>query len=613
MGLLALAAWLLLHPYGGIGHDGALYTLFALARLHPDNLGYDIFLRFGSQDSYTLFTPIYAALIATCGPDRAAAVLTLLSQAALVACAWLLVRRFASRLEATLGVALLLSIPSEYGAGSAIFRYFEPFLTPRLPAEALTLGALVALLGRRYRTAAACLLAAMLLHPLMGVAGVVLAAVMFVVPARPRLTLLLGAAGLLAILIVATTTGWLARPDATWLVAVRETSYYLFVGSWSSADWSRVVVPLGVLGAGWMTGADPLLRRLCAGALATTACGLAINFVCSDLLHLSLFMSAQTWRWIWLADVIAVTLSPAILLEGWRRGDAGRTGVILLASALLFRGSPYTLYLVPAALASLAAPAAWDQRGLSRPLFFGSCVLLALALLQDLGDRFGYIPVPDATMAALPQQIAAVCADGVLPEVVVVAAWLALRRWRASLAVPATLAAVAACACLAFSTFPPGGWAGWTRADFPREMLDKFAPWRAQMPARSEVFWADAAVQTWALLDRPSYWSPQQMAGGIFSREKALAMQRRARSLSQAARNSNILVHNSLADGSDAGEVKSLGRLNLAGLRSACSDPELGFVVSWQSLAPTRYAPVVIDPSKPHGRLYLYSCTDLRS
>ena len=34
-------------PYAGLVHDSILYTLMALARLHPETLSHDVFLRFG--------------------------------------------------------------------------------------------------------------------------------------------------------------------------------------------------------------------------------------------------------------------------------------------------------------------------------------------------------------------------------------------------------------------------------------------------------------------------------------------------------------------------------------------------------------------------------------
>jgi len=109
--LLCIAVWMLVHPYEGIFHDANLYTLQALARLHPVSLVQDVFLHFGSQDRFTLFSPAYAAAIQLLGVDHAAALLTGLSQLALVAAGWCLARSIMPARYALLGVALLLAIP----------------------------------------------------------------------------------------------------------------------------------------------------------------------------------------------------------------------------------------------------------------------------------------------------------------------------------------------------------------------------------------------------------------------------------------------------------------------------------------------------------------------
>jgi hypothetical protein len=70
--LLCVTAWALSHSYRGIFHDAGLYTLQALARLAPASLGQDVFLRFGSQDRYTIFSPIYAAASQVLGTEAAA-------------------------------------------------------------------------------------------------------------------------------------------------------------------------------------------------------------------------------------------------------------------------------------------------------------------------------------------------------------------------------------------------------------------------------------------------------------------------------------------------------------------------------------------------------------
>src|SRR5579859_1883909 len=83
IGVIGIATWALSHSYRGLFHDAGLYTLQALARLHPDSLREDVFLKFGSQDGLTIFSPIYAAASRLLGVEPAAATLTLLLQWAL--------------------------------------------------------------------------------------------------------------------------------------------------------------------------------------------------------------------------------------------------------------------------------------------------------------------------------------------------------------------------------------------------------------------------------------------------------------------------------------------------------------------------------------------------
>src|SRR5436190_20990243 len=90
--LLIAVLWLLNANYFGLEHDAVLYTFQALAHRSPELFSSDIFLKFGSQDRFTLFTPAYAALIGGLGMERAAVVATLACQAALLIAAWRLVR-----------------------------------------------------------------------------------------------------------------------------------------------------------------------------------------------------------------------------------------------------------------------------------------------------------------------------------------------------------------------------------------------------------------------------------------------------------------------------------------------------------------------------------------
>src|SRR5580692_3942969 len=135
LGFIVAAVWILQRPYRGLNHDSVLYALSALARLHP-MLTHDVFLRFGSQDSYTVFGPLFAAAVRALDLEPAAALLTLLGQIAFFVAGWALARRVMSARLALLAVGLLISLPSDYGALQD-FNYIEGFLTPRQMAEAL--------------------------------------------------------------------------------------------------------------------------------------------------------------------------------------------------------------------------------------------------------------------------------------------------------------------------------------------------------------------------------------------------------------------------------------------------------------------------------------------
>ena len=618
MGLLALAAWLVQHPFVGIKHDSVLYTLFALARLHPDTLTADVFLRFGSQDQFSLFTPIYATAVNLFGLEHAAALLLLVSQAILYTCAWLLARRFMAPLEATLSIALLVGLPDDYGP-SLIFHAFEPFITARLPAEALVVGAVLAAVTQRYWIAAGCIVVAMLLHPIMGAAGAAFLILTDLVPRHPKLSAVAAGVGFIAALGIVIAVAPLGRlQDKDWLSAINWTSDYLFVSTWHLPDWSRAAVYPVLLMLGCQVGVAPALRRICAGLLATVASGMLITLVFGDLLHVTLFIDLQAWRWLWLANVLALVLAPAILQDSWRRGYSGRVAVVVLASLWVFRTSPAAFLGIPAVIALAAMPSEWNQHKYWKWLFLGACVLLGLGICLSLVNRFSYVPVPDARGPRLLQQVRFVCNDGLILGALLFGTWIMLRgpgsndaakTWGALAAI---LAATVACAWLV-----PFGWQSYSAVNFTPELASRFAPWRAEIPPHAEVLWPDNPTGGWYLLERPIYWSVAQLAGAIFSKDKALLAQRRNTLINTALKNSNLLVHigspEDLEKQLKAGAPTNASHMDLKAMRAVCADPDLRYIVSWMSLAPTPFPPVNVDPSKAHGKLYLYRCADLRS
>ena len=135
---LAVVVWILCHPYRGIVHDNRIYALLALNFNDARGMGEDLFLKHGSQDSFTLFSPFYAWWISLLGLDASNRMLVGVGQALWILGAFALIRSLLSPRFSWLALLFLAAYPPYYG-GDKIFSIGEGFLSPRLLAEALTL------------------------------------------------------------------------------------------------------------------------------------------------------------------------------------------------------------------------------------------------------------------------------------------------------------------------------------------------------------------------------------------------------------------------------------------------------------------------------------------
>lgn len=610
MVICLLGFWMLRHPFVGIAHDSILYSFQALARLHPDTLGHDIFLRFGSQDQYTIFSPLYAAAIRLFGLEPAAAILTLLSQALFFSGAWLLARRFMTAELALIAVGLLIVLPSGYGAYN-IFCYVEEYLTPRQSAEALVLAGLAAALAKRHGWSLACLAGAMSLHPIMGCAGAaMLATLRFVIP-KPQLALLGAGLGFIGLIGVAylSPLGPLARMDDGWLHILQQRSIFLFILGWSATDWAKTLLPLGVLTIGALSTADTSIRSFCMAAVITAVAGTALSLVGGDLLRVVVVLQAQTWRWQWVANVAAIVLAPAICRDCWRSGTLARTAVLLLVAAFITEGQSVWLcsLLVGGALAFAIASRKGASFSHDRWIEKAARAAVVTFLVSSLAYKLQLLALdPNAFDVPMPieLQLARVWTDdGIISAAIISAAWFATRRWPGLLTSGALLIlALVGCGLLFPSTS-----AAWTRQAYPHKLYEAYAPFRAKIPPDAEVLRPDPLIDdmdVWYLLDRRRYVSGAQTAGLVFSRAAAMAMYQRIR-----------LARRLLGTGAfeDSLPEQEPNLTPLQRLQIACADPALGYILSWQNLGPAPLASYTPDAQRPNVQARLYRCSDLRA
>jgi hypothetical protein len=598
--LLCVATWAFTHGYEGIRHDANLYTLQALARLSVGNLDQDVFLNLGSQDQYTVFGRFYALVIRGIGVEPAAAILTLVSQLALIVCAALLLRRVA-RTPALigLGVALLIAIPGFYGA-DRVFRCIEPFVTPRMGAEALVLAGLAAAWSERPKLAWTLVALGMLVHPVMAAAGLVALGFLYVGSRRPLLTLGVISGGALLLMVSPSIlpNGRWGTFDTAWLTPVNQRGPYLFLANWPIDDWGRAAVPLATLAIGALFLAERRARMLCQVTLCTALSGLLLSLVACDVAKLVLFTQLQPWRWQWLAVVIAALLIPAIVADGWRRSYVSKITLALLVAAWLFGSGEFALVASLVAVATLALEK-FSARSEWRLLLYGALAFAILALANRIASNLLFLEVhfADPQIPLWVRETTVLVSDGSIPvALVLLAAWLANHvRGRAPLAIFAVLVAGT---CV---TLFPDAWRRWTQQQFPATLSAQFTPWKDLIPAGSNVFWSESPLSTWVLLDRPSYISAAQTAGILFSRASAMELVRRAEALRAVVPPQAYL--------SFSGDGATIGP-SLLQLDRACATGEFEFLVTSARLPwhPIAHLPRTVWHSS--GGLGLYRCAD---
>jgi hypothetical protein len=620
--LLVIGVWLMLHPYRGIVHDARLYAVQALRQLNPEIFDRDLFFAFGSQDEFTLFTALFAPLVAGIGMSLASLITVAVGHALWLSGAAALALRLApSKGAAFAGLLLVAALPSSYG-GWQVLAYGEGFVTPRLLAEGLALWGLWALSRGNYAFAAGLAVGSGALHPIMCLVAVLVGMTFLII--RDRRWIVVAIAGALVAAAAAYLgigpLGRLAQTmDPEWLAVVEARNTYLFQGHWRAADWSRCAIALAlvlataVLLTGW--------RRslLLATAVTTSAC-LVVNYVAVDLLHNVLLIQLQLYRALWLLNVIAYLGAGILLVRLWALREDGQSLVALLAFGgfLTFTTLPPIGAVVFAAGLALAVRRLTGRiPPLSRSLqltCLGLAAVLAVGLLvyrvvSVWAEVWDILPVGLASLGA------SVSVTVIDVAVVAVAALLIARYWPATAraALPALAVAMLVGSLLIWDRRDP-----WTRTVW--EDQTAMAPaW--DLPPDAEVFWENDAVNSWRLLNRPSYVSSTQGAGIGFARDTALTFRRRVDVVQPLMQTEMVEVFRKR--NAQAGDLPDLDRATLAGVCG--KDPALSALVLsravdgsyagyWDPPVPyySTWLPTRGPAQKPVSRFYLYLCDDLR-
>jgi hypothetical protein len=610
--LLLLAIWLLTHGYHGLTGDAQIYAFQALARIHPP-LATDLYLQNTSQDQFTIFSPLYASFIGLLGLETAARLLTVTFTVWLLAAAWSLASAVTDRHSAWAAVATLLIVAGDYG-GSGVFHMLEPYLSARLPAEALIVTAIACHFRGFERLGLLLAIGALLLHPLIALPGLLLLLSLWL-PARVILVGSLG--GILATLAIAvcsTTSPYFSQAptvmDAAWSAVVKERSQFLFLQLWSVRDWTTNARPLIYLAFTSIAVPEERIRKLCTAAAIVGISGLAVALIGSLVGPVAILVQGQAWRWLWITVFVGALLLPVTTLQVWRDEKCGSLCAILLVLGWALPAAEGT------ACVSLAL-LCWATRAhLGPPLVpYLRCAAVALGV----GVVFWILTksravISDAASDSAPMALGSAKIHdifGLRDSAALFSAlvWYSVRGSR-TIWVPAVLSVLLL--ALSISVWPVAFRQSHTFASAAD--ISEVADWANAIPTTSTVLVApahDVGAFVWFTLGRPNYLAVDQSAGVVFSRTTALEVQRRSQVLLPLMDPNWKILSSLRARSGNEHKVDAPTRpLTSKSLVQVCADPELGFVISPENVG---FRPLRNEHPGIWKNWNLYDCRNVRS
>jgi hypothetical protein len=240
-------------------------------------------------------------------------------------------------------VGVLFTLPV---AGTALY-IFDQYLHPRAIATALILAAIVAVLESRITLAAILLLAAVVMHPIMGAFGVSFCAILLFADSwkppqssRP------------AMLALAATPLWIFEgPTPAWRQALATRDYY-FLNRWTWYEWLGAIAPSLIL---WLIARyaqrtqRPVMSRLARAAAIFAIFQFVTAIIIMLVPSLVRLLPIQPMRYLHLVYIFMVLFGGGILGEKFLRAHTIRWLIVFLplatgmfvAQRALFRGTPH--------------------------------------------------------------------------------------------------------------------------------------------------------------------------------------------------------------------------------------------------------------------------------
>ncbi len=531
--LLLLPLALLMFPNRGIIHDTRLYVFDILNIVDANIFANDLLATAGTQNQYTLYAYIVAPLYKILSPWAATTLIFIAGQLIWFSGLAALVVKIAGDEKTTFyGLLSAFLLPTAY-FGFSVLSYGENFATPRLFVEGLTFWSLWSFFSRAYLMSALLVLAALSLHPIMGLIAAALIVAVLLLEAR-RWWWIFGAgslAGMALVLVsgIVPLERLTAALEGDWLHVVQTRAKYLYVSEWPVKDWARILlatsiaIPLAALYSGWQ-------RRLILAALIVAAAGLLVSFIGTDLLHNVLLSQVQTSRTVWFVFLLGNVGLGVVVASLYKKSEADGDALLFLyllawiVTHLLWPLPGLALGLVASGLAYLriTGKIAGIPSLLRRLIYLTSMILIFWMFYF----RIRFWLDADNHGAIFQQGDSYVGITGFSQMEVVFIAFAIFGVVRLRLNVPALLIKGLLILLMAWSVFV------WDRRSADNRGLDGdyiVDTLVEQIPEGAQVYWEGNAKGAWFLLRRPGYFASIQGAGGVFSEPLAVEFWRRSR------------------------------------------------------------------------------------
>lgn len=610
--LLAIGAWMLLaHPYEGLRHDGVLYLGQALLHSRVPGLIQDTFFAGGSQDTYSIYAHLMVPLYEHLGLMVTHVGVLLTGWLLMIGAVLALLRRLEPLGFAPLWGALAFAVMSPIYGGITIIGYGEPFVTARSFAEPVLLWSLVALLDGRKLVAAGLQVLAAAFHPLMTLPVMVVSAC-FLVQSNRRWLWLLATVPVVWLAAIAGIRPWDGLLEAyapDWWGLVETSNPMVMLSKWTRDDKLRVLLDIAILLAVCRLRPADCRTRLLYAVVAATVALMSATSIGVDIFHSVLVTQLQLWRVHWIGHLLAMALSPWLVLRLYRLGGLWPVSACALVLALMNSHGSMQHGLAAMSLWALVSLAAWRLTDVSPAALRTTCgciLLCALALpAYQLNEQLQQLSwqSPETFWGDGFYRLAASPPVAVLGFATLV---FVAGKGRAGRFTALSLSALLMCAAAL----------NWDqRPDLARAVetpVETTHPFVAHLTSAATVYWPQQLVAVWGLLQRPSHFATQQGAGLLFNHDTAVVFGARKQAYRQIRSTyESCRVAALIAKSGAARRDCDMPALNqLAAICRQQDRPDfmvLPGLLPWQPLA--TWSP----PShrEPPQRFALYACTQL--